>query len=144
MGLSNLKISKNKKGFSLVEALISMGILTFVIVSLLSAFSYQQFFTKNTTSKNIAISFAEAKLEELLKFSGSDLSLMPSQTIIDYVVRQGNKFTVYTIDPDRIDQYRRTANIASSLNLVTVSVTVEYGKKGSKYPFNVVLSTKRW
>lgn len=131
----------NKKdGFTLVEALISITIISFVIISILNGFTYQQLNTKNTSSKNIAVSLAEVKLEELLKFPGSQLS---DSTTIDYIVQEGNSLQVYTSDPGKEKQLRRTTLIASVGNLKSFRVTVEYGKSGNIYPFSINLSTQR-
>ena len=40
-------------------------------------------------------------------------------------------------------QFRRTTEIAQDGAMVNIRVTVEYGKKGNRYPFRIVLRTRR-
>jgi type II secretory pathway pseudopilin PulG len=55
---------ENKKGFTIVEALVAMAILAFVIVTILGGFSQQQVATRKTATKNTALILAEMRLEE--------------------------------------------------------------------------------
>lgn len=135
---------KNKKGFTLVEALLAMAIVIFIVVGILSGFTQQMVVNRYAGAKNIAISLAESKLEEYLKYPASQ---MPASSV-DYVVEHGKRLVVSSADPDVEDQYRRTTTIAASLvfpAINTVQVTVEYGygKRGNSYPFRVVLNSQR-
>ncbi len=133
---------KNSRGFTLVEALLAMAIVLFVVVSILSGFTQQMVSNRYVGAKNIAISLAEAKIEDYLKFPASQ---MPVGSV-DYVVEQNRKLVVSTSDPDREDQYRRTTVITPSTDFAAMNVirvTVEYGKHGDRYPFRVVLTSQR-
>ncbi len=133
---------KNTRGFTLVEALLAMAIVLFVVVSILSGFTQQMVSNRYAGAKNIAISLAEAKIEEYLKFPASQ---MPADSV-DYVVEQNRKLVVSTVDPDREDQYRRTTVVTPSPDLAAMNVirvTVEYGRHNDRYPFRVVLNSQR-
>ena len=133
---------KNTNGFTLVEALLAMTIVIFIVVGILSGFTQQMVTNRYAGAKNIAVSLAESKLEEYLKYPAS---LMPAAST-DYVVERGKRLVVSTSDPDLDDQYRRTVTIIPSAafpSMNQVEVTVEYGKSGNRYPFRVVLNTQR-
>jgi type II secretion system protein I len=132
---------KRTNGFTLVEALLAMAIVLFVVVSILSGFTQQMVTNRYAGNKNVAVSLAEARLEEFLKFPASQ---MPAGAV-DYVVEEGRNLVVYAGDPDKEDQYRRTVTVTPNAlgTLSTVQVTVEYGRSGGRYPFRVTLSSQR-
>ena len=76
---------KKNNGFTLVEALLAMTIVIFIVVSILSGFMQQMVSNRYAGAKNIAISLAESKIEEYLKFPASQ---MPADSV-DYVVERG-------------------------------------------------------
>jgi competence protein ComGC len=161
--VSKLKTKKTKntkinKGGTLVEALISVAIISFVIVSILSGFSQQQADTSRNTDKNMAVMLAEMRMEELLKFPSTQLK---KETFVDYIVLKPNGFKVYgekdTI-PNELRQFKREAIISEVPDktvdplsqMVQITVTVSYGamreKIGSStlmYPYSVQLSSRR-
>lgn len=132
---------KNNNGFTLVEALISMAIVLFVVVSILSGFTQQMVSNRFAGAKNIAINLAESRLEEYLKFPASQ---MPGNSV-DYVVERGKKLSPpTTVDPGLDNQYRRTVTVSTILGTMRqIRVLVEYGNKGGRYPFRVVMSSLR-
>lgn len=122
--------------------MLAMAIVLFVVVSILSGFTQQMVSNRYAGAKNIAISLAEAKIEDYLKFPAAQ---MPAGGV-DYVVEQNRQLVVSTGNPNREDQYRRTTVITPSVdfpNLNVIRVTVEYGKHGDRYPFRVVLTSQR-
>ena len=149
MSKQRFKITSHKQqGFTLIEALIAIGLLAFAIVSILNAFFYQQHFTRNNFGKNMALTLAESRVEELSKFPEYGLT---EGTSINYIVPEGAQFTVYSLEQDKQDQYRRTTTLAMDNQLMNISVQVDYGRKRNAanpstgiYPFRVILSTKRW
>lgn len=140
------------KGTSIVEALISIAIIGFVVISILAAISQQQATTKQTTDKNVAVLLAELRMEELFKFQSRQLGI---EEYTDYVIFKGHGFEVYDEtqgDPRVEKQFRRTTKITKDLlqQLATIRVEVEYGAvftdtSGSelKYPSRVVLTSRR-
>lgn len=139
------------KGGSLVEALISLAIISFVVVSIMSGFAQQQADTNRLTEKNMAIMLAEMRMEELLKFNSGQLAAV---SFIDYIVPKPNGFVVYGEDddvPQELRQFRRTALIEKLDTLqqvATITVTVDYGARkgtGSEmlYPYSVRLTSGR-
>ncbi|MGD2088692.1 MAG: hypothetical protein PVH61_21115 [Candidatus Aminicenantes bacterium] len=145
------KNKKIKKGASLVEALISVAIISFVIVSILSGFTQQQADTSRNTDKNMAVMLAEMRMEELLKFPSSK---MLEETFVDYIVPKPNGYEVFGEDdtpPNELRQFRRTARIEKLdllKQLATITVTVEYGaRKGAGtemlYPYRIEMTTRR-
>ncbi len=132
---------KRTNGFTLVEALLAMAIVLFVVVSILTGFTQQMVTNRYAGSKNVAVSLAEARLEEYLKFPASQ---MPAGAV-DYVVEEGHNLVVYASDPGKDNQYRRTVTITPNAlgTLNTVRVRVEYGNRGNSYPFRVALSSQR-
>ena len=148
--------TKNKrinKGSSLVEALISVAIIAFVVVSILSGFSQQQADTKRNADKNMAVILAEMKMEELLKFPSDRLAI---ESFVDYVVLKPNGFKVIpegSTAPTELRHFRRTVNIEKTdtmQQLATITVTVDYGAAreagaGSNmlYPYSIQLTTRR-
>jgi len=147
------KILIRSKGSTLVEALISTAILSFVIVSILGAVSQQQMTTRNTSDKNIAVFLAESRLEELLKLPANQLQ---PETFVDYAVQKtnpsGSSYN-YNLDfisededpPDELRQFRRTTNIIIDDlgEMADITVTVDYGRTKDIYPFSVVLTARR-
>jgi type II secretory pathway pseudopilin PulG len=147
------KNKKINKGSSLVEALISIAIISFVVVSILSGFSQQQADTKRNTDKNMAVMLAEMKMEELLKFPSDRLAI---ESFVDYVVLKPNGFEVIpegSTAPTELRQFRRTVNIEKTdvmQQLATITVTVDFGAtrgtgtgSGMLYPYSVQLTTRR-
>jgi len=145
--------TKRNRGGTLVEALISLAIISFVIVSILSGFSQQQTDTSRNTDRNMAVMLAEMRMEELMKFPSGQLV---QETFVDYVVLKPNGFVVYgegVQAPKEVRQFRRTAAITREdllQQLATIRVTVDYGamkkKKGSSdliYPYSVQLTSRR-
>ncbi len=143
------KNDRNLAGFTLVEVLISLAIIATVVISILNGFAQRIHSDRNTSLRNIAITLAEAKVEEYLKFPSSQLTLVYPATAVDYIVYQGGQTPkISTSDPGVPLQYRRTADITQNGNLVQIRVMVHYGYKipisGTPYyPFRVVLSTQR-
>jgi prepilin-type N-terminal cleavage/methylation domain-containing protein len=139
----------NKKGFTLIEVLISIMILGFVIVSILSAFAQRMHTDKNNNFKNTAITLAEAKIEEYLKFPSSQIAAIypvSPNTDVDYIIYHGGSQPIISEDaPDRNNQFRRTVEISTNGNLSTIRVTVAYGyvARNKNYPFSISLTTQR-
>jgi len=130
---------KKTNGFTLVEALLAMTIVIFVVVSILSGFTQQMVINRFAQSKNVAITLAESKIEDYLKFPASR---MPGDSV-DYVVERNKKLVVYTSDPNVNNQFRRTTVVTADGTMNTVLVTVEYGMRSNHYPFRVTLSSQR-
>lgn len=119
-----------------------MTIVIFVVVSILSGFTQQMVVNRFAGSKNVAISLAESKIEDYMKFPASH---MPAGSV-DYVVERNRKMVIYTADPDAENQYRRTAAVtpdAANPLMSRIQVTVEYGMHGGRYPFRVVLISRK-
>ena len=60
---------KNNKGFSLIEALIATAVLAFLVLSILSGFSSQIYSNKKNRGKTMAVTLAEERVEQLLKYN---------------------------------------------------------------------------
>lgn len=125
--------------------MIAMAIIAFLIVSILSGFTHQKIATRKVADKNIAITLAEMRMQELQKFRATQLT---AGIFTDWIVHKEGLFNFYTDDPDDPDQYRRTTVIAPEAGDVlgqkmVIQVMVEYGRHKTTYPFKVVLSTKR-
>ncbi len=136
----------NKKGFTIVEVLISVAILSFVIVSILYGFSQRMHTDRNTGLKNTAITLAESKLEEYLKFPSSQITTALSANAVDYIVYHATSQPVIsTSNPNVNRQYRRTVNVTMDGNLAIINITVDYGyiTKNNHYPFSVTLTSQR-
>lgn len=137
----------NKKGFTIVEALVAMAILAFVIVTILGGFSQQQVATRKTASKNTALILAEMRLEEFLKFPAAQLvDAGVTQVTTDYIISRGSTFEYYVADQNDLNQYRRTTRVQGDAlgQVATIQVMVEYGiDRHGDYPFRVVLGTRR-
>jgi prepilin-type N-terminal cleavage/methylation domain-containing protein len=138
---------EDKKGFTIVEALVAMAILAFVIVTILGGFSQQQVATRKTASKNTALILAEMRLEELLKFPATQLiAAGTTQVTTDYVISRSNTFEYYNDDQNDMDQFRRTTRLQGDLlgDVATIQVMVEYGRTANGgYAFRVVMGSRR-
>lgn len=138
---------ENKKGFTIVEALVAMAILAFVIVTILGGFSQQQVATRKTASKNTALILAEMRLEELLKFNSSQLvPAGTTQVTSDFIISRGNTFEYFDDDPEDMDQFRRTTRLQGDLlgEVATIQVMVEYGRtRQGGYAFRIVMGARR-
>ena len=145
------KSKKINKGGTLVEALVSIAIISFVVVSIFSGFSQQQSDTTRIGDKNMAVMLAEQRMEELLKFPSSRMDI---GSYVDYIVLKASGPVVYDENkavPSQLRQFRRTTDIQKTdllQQLATITVTVEYGaRKGSGnemfYPYSVQLVTRR-
>ena len=135
---------KNCKGFTFVETLIALLIVAFVVVSILNGFAVQMYTDRQNVHKNLAVTMAEAKIEEYLKFPAAD---MPGNSV-DYIVESGNLFKVFAGDPNLDKQFRRTTTVsadAATGNMRRITVLVEYGfmRRTGKYPFRLSLNTMR-
>lgn len=132
---------KNIKGFTLVEALVAMIIVIFVVVSILSGFIQQMVSNRSVQYKNGAISLAESKMEDFLKYPASQ---MPAGNV-DYVFEASHKFIIQTAPPSPPikNQYRRTTTITDDENMKVIRVTVDYGWNKVRYPSQVVLTSRR-
>ena len=134
-----------QNGFTLIETLIGITILGFVVVTVLAAFSQVQMNTSTVGDKNLAAVLAESKIEELLKFPGSELTASTTPTI-DYAVRTGDSFYVQSSDPKLTKQFRRSTLVTENGNFHDIQVTVEYGRVSAKavnYPFRVTFNSRR-
>ena len=145
------KNKKINKGGTLIEALISIGLISFVIVSILNGFAQQQVNTSGNTDHNMAVMLAEMRMEELMKFPSGQLV---EETFVDYIVLRPNGFDVYGEGdevPSELRQFRRTAAITREdllQQLATIRVTVDYSaRRGTGddmfYPFRVELTSRR-
>lgn len=137
---------KNKEGFTIIEILISVAILSFVIVSILYGFSQRMQTDRNTNLKNTAITLAEAKLEEYLKFPSSQMAAALPASAVDYIVYHATSQPVISTSNPHINrQYRRTVNVTMDGNLAIINITVDYGyiEKNNHYPFSVTLTSQR-
>ncbi|MCU0285478.1 MAG: prepilin-type N-terminal cleavage/methylation domain-containing protein [Acidobacteria bacterium] len=137
--------NSNNKGFSLVEALIAMAIISFVIVNILGGFSFQQMSSRKDAEKNTAILLADMRMQDLVKYNSTQLI---AGVTTEFIVHKGKDFQVYAEadNPDDQSQFRRTTIIepADMLgHMMAIRVMVEYGFKNNEYPFRVVLSTRR-
>jgi len=130
----------NKNGFTLIETIIGVTLLSFVIVSVLGVFSQIQLNTRYVNDKNLALIFAESRMEEILKYPAS---ILTATSTIDYAYKTGNSIHVQAANPNKSDQFRRTINITAAGSLMNVQVTVEYGYKNLIYPFRVSLNSRR-
>lgn len=143
--MKNNKVNNN--GFSLVEALIAMAILSFVIVNILSGFSYQQLSSRKDKEKNLAIVLTDMRMQEMSKYASEQLINMTRVTT-EFIVHKGVECKIYAEadNPQDPNQMRRTTIIESADVLgdsVFIRVMVEYGLKNNEYPFRVVLSTRK-
>lgn len=130
----------SNKGSTLMEILLSIALVAFVLVAVLTGFTQQQVSTQKNFSKNLAVTLAEDVLENTIKFPASQL--IPGTTV-EYIVPTGGTYAISTAEPDHPDRMRRTTTIAAAGNLMEVTVRVEYGYSRGQYPFSVTLSTRR-
>jgi type II secretion system protein I len=132
---------KDENGFSLIEALIALAILGFCVVSILSGYTQQQLATRHVGDRNIAIELAESRMEELLKFPGTQLVVGVNT---DYASKGKNSYVIQNTDPGGENKFVRTTTIKVESNIKDIQVVVEYGKKKSdKYPYRISLSSRR-
>lgn len=142
-------MSETNKGFSLVEALIAVTLTGFVIVSILSGFTQYKVIVQKNFSKNIAITLAEGKIEEYLKFTAYEIkNKMDSGDIVtpqvEYIVAAKNRIEIFDTDPtDQKAEVRRTTTFSQDGNFIVITVDVEYGREDDTYPFQVSLNTRR-
>jgi len=137
---------KHETGFTLLEVLMSLAIFSFMVVSILSGFAQRMHSDRNTNLRNIAITLAEARMEEFLKFPSSELTSTFPATTTDFIVYRGGRAPkTTTSDPSLEQQFRRTVNLSANGDLCRVEVIVEYGflNRTHQYPFRVVLTTQR-
>ena len=59
-------IGKNNKGFSLLEVLVALSILSVAVFSIVRLFPFSMNATKQSEQKTLAVNFAQAKIEELI------------------------------------------------------------------------------
>jgi len=120
---------------------MAMAIVIFIVVSILTGFTQQMVSNRHAGAKNIAITLAESKLEDYMKYPASQ---MPDGNV-DYVVERNKALVVLAADPGEENQYRRTTVVTPSATgtMRTVQVTVDYGKYGNHYPFRVALTSSR-
>ncbi len=144
---------KNKKkkefGFSMMEALIAVGIMGFVIMSILTGFSQQKIQTQKNYTRSIAVSLSEAKMDELLNYTATELNAKISSGEIinpgvDYIVLSKDDISIEDSDPStEFAEMRRTTTLTQNGTFLEIEVVVEYGrvKGGDSYPFMVYLNS---
>ncbi|MCP4158413.1 MAG: hypothetical protein GY757_62515 [bacterium] len=144
---------KNKKkkefGFSMMEALIAVGIMGFVIMSILTGFSQQKIQTQKNYTRSIAVSLSEAKMDELLNYTATELNTKISSGEIinpgvDYIVLSKDDISIEDSDPStEFAEMRRTTTLTQNGTFLEIEVIVEYGRvKGEdSYPFMVYLNS---
>ena len=91
----------------------------------------------------MAVTLAEERVEQLLKYlleQITTLGLVGTSTVDTF------ENAVFVKGHPEYLQFRRTTNIdqdPTNAEMVNIRVTVEYGKKGNRYPFRIVLRTRR-
>lgn len=115
-----------KRGFTLVEVLITLVIVTGGTMALLMAFSLATGASRGTEEQETAVGIANAKMEELYKTEYVDLQDSISDSSAMFGAISGYTVTVKTTKPD---------------NPAKVSVTVSWAAKGGTA--NVELVTLR-
>lgn len=138
---------KKDQGFSLIEALIAIGILGFIVMSVLNAFFYQKLFAKMTSQKNIAVSLSESKMEDLFKFPGIAIeanAMGGNNPQVEYFEIVNNKVIDLSSEKDSPNCLKRTTELSQNGDFMDISVMVEYGLKDGKYPFKVKIGATRW
>jgi len=148
--LSKQKKNRHNKGATLVEALIATVIVAYVVVSILSGVTQHQVTSRNNGDRNVAVTLAELRMEELLKFP---VSQMLEEEWTDIIIVKDSGYQVYdeAADPRVERQFRRTTTVSMDLlqQLATISVVVEYGSyydaNGStfRYPARVAFTSRR-
>ncbi len=130
------------KGATLVEALISVAIMSFVVIGILSGFSQQQMSTRSTYQKNIAVLIAEKQMEEIFKYPSGNLK---KESFTQFVVHHKNTFEFLSSDPGIPGQYRVTTDIILDPmeQMATITVSVEFPLTKDDYPFITQLIAKR-
>lgn len=129
-----------RNGFTLIETLLAIMLIAIVVVSILGAFSQVQLNTRQVGDKNLALVLAESRMEELMKYPGSQLV---AGTTVDYALKRGNSFVILTSDPGGTNQFRRITTVSTEGALMNVRVIVQYGYTGSVYPGRVSLNSRR-
>jgi hypothetical protein len=111
--------------------------------------------SRKYTEKNTAVILAEMKLEELLKFSGTQLSLEDYNLkgdVVDYITLNNGKFEYSDVEPNEVKQFRRTTRVVIDplTTMATIRVRVDYGRAKAgvtaaySYPFQISLVTRRF
>jgi len=136
------------KGSTLVELLISMALVAYVMVSILTAFSQHQISSRTTNAQNAAVYLAEQRLEEYMKFPAGQLTDTAGAPIRDYIVQKGNEFEYFDDPPQAPGEMRfiRSLTIQQDLlqQLAYLTVVVEYGDQRPDGTFaRVALTTRR-
>ncbi len=75
---------KFKKGFTLIEVLVAIFVLTVGIVAVLQAFPLGTYIQKSSQMTTVAIQLSQAKLEELISKSYDDSLLFVGTTTESY------------------------------------------------------------
>jgi hypothetical protein len=122
-----------------------MGLIAFLIVTILSGFTHQKMATRKVADKNVALALAELRMQELHKFRATQLTPGISH---DWIIHRNGEFSFFQTDPDDPDQFLRTTSISRDAGDVLghkmiIQVMVQFGRSDNTYPFRVVLSTKR-
>ncbi len=148
---------RSAKGFSVIEAIVGVTILAFVLMTIISALIHQRTSTKKTSSKNIAITLADMKLQEMMQYSAEQLEIFVQEPthlnrVVEYITYSNGQYVVADELQNDQNSFRRSTWVELDLlgELATIQVVVDYGplrrdSKGtlSDWPFKVGLSTKR-
>ena len=102
------------RGFSLLEILITVVLLSVGIAAVVNIFSNGIFVTADTESMDISVNIADAKLEELKDIPFENLSDIASQS--------------YSAFPN----YSAAVNVAEGADPMQIDVTVTRQLKGSQ------------
>lgn len=85
-----MQLKNNKQGFTLVEVLVSIIIVAFVSIGIISM---QSSFSKSTTSRKMAVALTDVANTELERLRLGDTSI---KTRTEYDIGDGKKMNIYT------------------------------------------------
>lgn len=136
--MMNIETIKNEQGFTLIELIISMVILSVALVGVLSVINYSTSHSADPVLRHQAISIAEAYMEEITLKNYSDLDAdgEVSRVLFDDVDDYAGLSDIGAHD--------QNGNAISGLENYNVDVSVlpqNYGPAGSEVPGLKVIVT---
>lgn len=123
-----------KRGFTIIEVLVSLGLLMILVVSIFGVFPQSMIMGRISSKNTIASNLAQAKIEEILAKNYEDLPVgfLEGRHFLETPFNDFEEETEISY----VDENLQTSNQDTGLKKIRVSVYFKEGKEK-----NVTLST---
>lgn len=127
-----------KKGFTLLEVLISAIVLTIGVAAIVGAFNSGLFATTDVGDVEGALNVAQLRMEEIFaELKSMDFAVLTKTNLEDFEDRKSDTTSGYDIT---VDLYEDDLDLSAGQNLMQADVTAAWDAKGGQA--SVILTTQ--